>query len=435
MSFQQKRLVAAARQAINAGKLGEARQLCERAVKKDRRDVDPLELLGVLALDRACWTRPRVTSGRVRRSGRASRATAFGSARRCGAGPPARGDRRLRRGRVRAARDPAKPRRSSVSEAGRRDGPFAVRPRPARCPGSPGALRGCSRTPASTTRRSRAALAAGRRRAASARSADAAVRPRPRRPSRRAVRRGLRRVPGGHEIDKPAFTRRPTSRWSTGSSRPSPARRSRPPAPRRARTCRWSRGMPRSGTTLVEQILDAHPQAAERVSSPPAASRRGPADGARLVRGVPGVPRGPRGRRRDGSAARLRRAAGASRSAKRVVDETLDNFELLGLISLIARRRARSPAGASDGSASRPSSTSSAVALPVGDGPALVRAGLRQTRAAHDAWRATCSTCRCTRSCTGSWSPSRARHPRDRRGRQAALGRSVPAPHATGRAR
>ena len=37
MSFEQKRLVAEAKQAIKAGRMGEAQQLCERALKKEIR--------------------------------------------------------------------------------------------------------------------------------------------------------------------------------------------------------------------------------------------------------------------------------------------------------------------------------------------------------------------------------------------------------------
>ncbi|MHC5005636.1 MAG: tetratricopeptide repeat protein, partial [Planctomycetota bacterium] len=53
--FQQKRLVSEAKRAIGSGRFAEARDLCERAVKKDRNDVDAHELLGVLALEQGLF--------------------------------------------------------------------------------------------------------------------------------------------------------------------------------------------------------------------------------------------------------------------------------------------------------------------------------------------------------------------------------------------
>ena len=40
-----------ARQAIAAGRHGEARELCRQALKKNRHDLDAIELLGILELD------------------------------------------------------------------------------------------------------------------------------------------------------------------------------------------------------------------------------------------------------------------------------------------------------------------------------------------------------------------------------------------------
>jgi Flp pilus assembly protein TadD len=94
-------------------------------------------------------------------------------------------------------------------------------------------------------------------------------------------------------------------------------------------------GMPRSGTTLVEQILAAHPDvhgAGERAALARTFARLGGGDGAEAVRRIAGLDAATL----DAEAARyLRDLHAIDKDAKRIIDKMPGNYRYLGLTALM----------------------------------------------------------------------------------------------------